>query len=399
MFYRLLLITGFAATVGLKPGIDMESSFHRGDSLITFFMCGDVMLGRGIDQILPHPGDPVLHESYVKNARRYVDIAERKNGAIPRDAGYSYVWGDALQILDGEGPDLRMINLETSITESDDYMKRKGIHYRMHPDNVPCLTAAGIDLCALGNNHVMDWGYDGLVETLEVLDSAGIRYAGAGLDVGEAEQPAIFHTGGGGRGLVVSCGATNSGVPGRWAAGEDYPGLFLLNDFSDRSVSRIKDCVENAGDDDVVIVSIHWGSNWGYSIPSDHVEFAHRLIDEAGVDIIHGHSSHHVKGIEVYRGRLILYGCGDFLNDYEGISGHEKYRGDLSLMYFVSVNASTGELAGLKMVPTQTRKFRVSRATGRDAEWLYHTLDRECEKLGTCVVRSGEGHLVLDWNR
>ena len=75
-----------------------------------------------------------------------------------------------------------------------------------------------------------------------------------------------------------------------------------------------------------MVASVHWGSNWGYDIPREQTVFAHRLIDEAGVDIIHGHSSHHVRAIEVYKDRLILYGCGDFLNDYEGISGYEEFR-------------------------------------------------------------------------
>ncbi|UCH80070.1 MAG: CapA family protein, partial [Nitrospiraceae bacterium] len=75
--------------------------------------------------------------------------------------------------------------------------------------------------------------------------------------------------------------------------------------------------------------------------PSDQKEFARKLIDKAGIDIIHGHSSHHVKGIEIYNEKLIIYGCGDFLNDYEGIRGYENFRDDLGLMYFVIVDPSS----------------------------------------------------------
>ncbi len=98
---------------------------------------------------------------------------------------------------------------------------------------------------------------------------------------------------------------------------------------------------------DVVIVSIHWGSNWGYGVDDDQVRFACRLI-EGGVDVIHGHSSHHPRPVEVYRGRLILYGCGDCIDDYEGISGHEEFRDDLRLLYFPSVAADTGALDALR---------------------------------------------------
>ena len=107
--------------------------------------------------------------------------------------------------------------------------------------------------------------------------------------------------------------------------------------------------------------SIHWGGNWGYQIAPAQVKFAHKLVDEAGVDIIHGHSSHHVKGIEVYKGKLIIYGSGDFLNDYEGIGGYEHFRSELSLMYFVSVEPSTGKIVQLQMTPTRIKHFKVNR--------------------------------------
>ena len=129
-------------------------------TLITIFMCGDVMLGRGIDQVMPHPSDPIIYESYVKDARRYVEIAEDANGPISRPVPFDYVWGHALNILNADTIDLRLINLETSVTTSDNYWQGKGINYRMHPKNVPVLKEAHIDLVSLANNHVLDWGFD-----------------------------------------------------------------------------------------------------------------------------------------------------------------------------------------------------------------------------------------------
>ena len=108
------------------------------------------------------------------------------------------------------------------------------------------------------------------------------------------------------------------------------------------------------------MVSIHWGSNWGYGVHEDQVRFAHRLID-GGVDVIHGHSSHHPRPVEVYRGKLVLYGCGGCIDDYEGISGYERFRDDLRLLYFASVAPDTGSLTALRMVPMQARKMRLSR--------------------------------------
>jgi poly-gamma-glutamate synthesis protein (capsule biosynthesis protein) len=156
------------------------------------------------------------------------------------------------------------------------------------------------------------------------------------------------------------------------------------------------DAVEREGD--IVVVSIHWGGNWGYGIPSEQIAFAHKLIDDAGVDIVHGHSSHHVKGIEVYKDRPILYGCGDLLNDYEGIGGYEQFRSDLALMYFVSVDPSTGQLARLRMTPTQTRHLRVNRASSEDGLWLRNVLNREGEQFGTQVEVDQSGTLTLRWD-
>lgn len=116
---------------------------------VTLFVCGDVMTGRGIDQILPTPSDPQLFEPVAHSALEYVRLAERRNGRIGRPGSFGYVWGDALGELQRRRPDARIVNLETAVTTSQDAWADKGIHYRMHPQNVPCLTAAGIDCCVL----------------------------------------------------------------------------------------------------------------------------------------------------------------------------------------------------------------------------------------------------------
>src|SRR5688500_8641778 len=136
----------------------------QGHTPVMLFLCGDVMTGRGIDQVLPHLGNPTLFEEYMKSAMGYVELAEEANGPIPKPVAFAYIWGDALAELERAKPDVRIINLETAVTRSDD-AQDKAVNYRMHPDNIPCLTAAHIDCCALANNHVLDWGYTGLAET------------------------------------------------------------------------------------------------------------------------------------------------------------------------------------------------------------------------------------------
>jgi poly-gamma-glutamate synthesis protein (capsule biosynthesis protein) len=365
----------------------------------TLFLCGDVMTGRGIDQILPYPGDPTLHEPCMGNATDYVKLAERVSGPIGRGVEFSYIWGDGLNEFHREMPRAKIINLETAISRSETYWETKDVHYRMTPENIGCLTAAGIDCCVLANNHMLDWGITGLLDTLDALDQAGIKHAGAGRHLGDARTPAILDIGAAMRVVVFSIGSTSSGIPLAWSAEEDRPGLNLIESRSKdpiRAFARQIDEIKR--ECDIVIVSIHWGRNWGYEISPAQKKLAHRLVDETGVSIVHGHSSHHVKAIEVYKERLILYGCGDFLNDYEGIGGYESFRGDLGLMYFADVMPSTGQLLALRMVPTQTCRFRINHASEGDAKWLEDILNQEGKRLRTRVKRSAGNILTLHWS-
>jgi poly-gamma-glutamate synthesis protein (capsule biosynthesis protein) len=357
------------------------------------------MIGRGIDQVLPHPCDPVLYEPCMTSAEGYVELAERESGPIRRPADLAHPWGDALEELAQVGPDARIINLETAITRSGDAWQGKGIHYRTSPENARVLATAGIQCCALANNHVLDWGYAGLEETLGTLDALGLRHAGAGRTLAEAEVPGIVELPGGRRVLVWSFAETSSGVPRYWAATTARPGVALLDELSETGVRRIAELVgSERREGDVVIVSLHWGENWGWDVPPEQREFAHALVDRARVDVVHGHSSHHVKGIEVHRDRPILYGCGDFLDDYEGIGGFEEFRDELGLMYFVVLDGRTGKLTRLHMTPTRIAGFQVRRAAGENAAWLARTLDRECRRFGTSVEWT-DGRLDLRWER
>jgi poly-gamma-glutamate synthesis protein (capsule biosynthesis protein) len=277
-------------------------------SSIRLFLCGDVMTGRGIDQILACPSDPRIHESYLESALSYVKLAERASGPIPRAVEPSYIWGDALAELERFRPDRRIINLETAVTRSGDWVP-KGINYRMSPANVACLAAAGIDCCVLANNHVLDWGDRGLIETLETLANAGLRTAGAGVSQAAAEAPAVLEVPGRGRVLVYAICADTSGVPADWAATTRAPGVALIPDLSPHTASRLAERIQAGRQPgDLVVLSMHWGENWGYTVAPDESRFARALIGARAVDVFYGHSSHHPKAIEIYRDRLILYG-------------------------------------------------------------------------------------------
>lgn len=363
---------------------------------VTMMLAGDVMTGRGIDQIFRHPSSPELYESYMHSALGYVELAEARNGAIPRAVPPAYVWGDALTVLAQQAPDLRIINLETALTRSAT-PEPKGINYRMHPDNIGCLIALQVDCCVLANNHVLDWGNAGLSDTLKALATAGIRWVGAGRDAIEATAPAMLPVYGGHTVILYAFACPSSGVGRQWQAATDRMGVNFVDEDDEEAVGLAVKRVSAFGKvGDIVVCSIHWGPNWGYDIDPRHRRLAHALID-GGADIVFGHSSHHPKAAEIYRDRLILYGCGDFLNDYEGIGPHDGERSDLAVMYLPRLAGADGALQALRLVPFQIEKFRLKRVDADTAEELHRRLQREYGRFGLSldIDASGTMDLVL----
>ena len=186
-----------------------------------------------------------------------------------------------------------------------------------------------------------------------------------------------------------------SGIPREWKTTSISAGVNLLDDLSEATAARVCDQMRaHQQPADLIIASIHWGGNWGYEIPREQIAFAHRLIEE-GVAIVHGHSSHHVKAIEVFRGRLILYGCGDFITDYEGISGYEMFRGDLALMYLVELDPGNDELISARLIPMQMRRFRLECAAAADAKWLCNLMNELGKRFGTAATLDQDNSVTL----
>jgi poly-gamma-glutamate capsule biosynthesis protein CapA/YwtB (metallophosphatase superfamily) len=357
------------------------------------FLAGDVMTGRGIDQILPYPCSPEIYEDYLNSAASYVALAEYASGAIPRPASYGWIWGSATEELTRREPGARIVNLETAIT-CHGRAEPKGINYRMNPKNMPVLKAASIDCCVLANNHVLDWGEPGLLDTLAALEDARILTAGAGRNLEEAREPAVIRVPGSSRVLIFAAGHESSGIPSHWAAGQNRPGINLLPDLSEETARELASEVRARREPgDIIVVSMHWGSNWGHEIPAVQRAFAHELIRLGACDILHGHSSHHARAAEIYRGKLILYGCGDFINDYEGIAGHEEYRGDLPAMYLADVNEADGTLEALTIILFHMHRFQLRRASMDDIRWFQSTMNRYSHGLGVRFSLGADGSL------
>jgi len=332
---------------------------------------------------LPYPSDPKLEEPFVKDARDYIKFAEEVNGKINYPVSFDYIWGDALRELEKEKIDLRIINLETTITTSNNF-EPKGINYRMNPNNIDVLKTFKVNIACLANNHIMDFGEDGLLETIEILNKNGILTVGAGKNIDLAKQPVIikypkFKV------LIFNYGDVSSGILFNWKAGGNKPGVNLIDINSD----KIKETIQQIKEERLkykkgnyfTIFSIHWGPNWGYEISKEEKEFAYRLIDEANVDIVFGHSSHHFKGIETYKNKVIIYGAGDFINDYEGIGEYEEFRGDLVLGYVVEIENNL-QINKLILLPYKIKNFRLNYVNQEELNWIFNVLKRESKIEG-----------------
>jgi len=213
---------------------------------LDLFLCGDVMTGRGIDQLLPQPGRPNLYEGYVTDARDYVRLAEQASGPIRRPVSLDYVWGEALAEIDRRSPQLRIVNLETAITTCEDAWPGKGIHYRMHPANAGCLSAARIDACVLANNHVLDWGARGSPRrcaccTKRASARPGWRRRGAGGGAGRLRVSRRRRL------LLFAAADEASGVPRRWRATHAESGVRLLDEVSARGAQPLARAIARSG--------------------------------------------------------------------------------------------------------------------------------------------------------
>lgn len=288
-----------------------------------------------------------------------------------RREGPAYPWGDVLPLF--EQAELRFANLECVIADGGEPWPDKVFTFRSDRKNVASLEAAHVDVVSLANNHVLDYGVPALQEMLPLLDERGILHTGAGPDAAAAREPAISSTGG----TTVGFLACTDNEPG-WQAGPGSPGVFhvpvSLRDARARQLLElVRRTRERTG---FLVVSAHWGPNWGVEVPQAHRSFAHALVD-AGADVVFGHSAHIFRGVEVYRGRPVIYSAGDFIDDY---AVDPEERNDQSFLFLLEVR--DGVPRTLRLHPTLIAHYRVMRA-GRAARAIAGRMEERSAELGT----------------
>ncbi len=320
----------------------------------TLIFCGDTMLGRTVNERV-------------------------------RDAGRMAVWKDVLPTL--WSADLVLVNLECALTRHRTEWtdgERKAFYFRADPSAVETLVAAGIDFASLANNHVLDYGVEGLRETIEVLDAAGIAHAGAGMDLAAASRPARLDADGM-RVAVVAC----ADHPEAWAADTGRPGIRFVRIGSETDLERIARSLSEArAGADLVVLTLHWGPNMRDRPTKEFRRFARAAID-AGADVVWGHSAHVVQGIELHRGRPILYDTGELVDDY---AVDPELRNDIGALFQAHVRGPiVDEVA---VLPLRIDDMRTGRAADEDRAWFVRKFTASSAQLGTAVEDRPDGWLV-----
>lgn len=325
-------------------GDQAASSAFAGSSEKSFrlLLLGDCMLGRLVNEVL-------------------------------ENAPPEYPWGDTLPII--QSADWRLCNLECVISNRGTPWSpyTKAFHFRSDAKNIATLEAAQINAVSLANNHVLDYGHDAMFEMLEILDRAKIVHSGAGHNYAQASRLGMSEACGRKLGLL----AFTDNEPD-WEATPDQPGVFYVpTDLNDCRAAKLLDLIRQSRRAvDLLIVSAHWGSNWGYRTPEEHISFAHALID-AGADVIFGHSCHVFRGIEFYQGRPIVYSAGNFVDDY---AVDETERNDQSFIFVLKVRDRIPR--GLRLYPTLIRGCHASRAKGTHALRISDKMKELCGAFG-----------------
>jgi len=286
----------------------------------------------------------------------------------------AYPWGNTIALL--KECELRICNLESVLSDRGEPWGHtpKTFHFRSDAKNVESLTTAGINLVSIANNHALDYEYEGLFEMKSVLKNAGIAAAGAGKNLADASKPSQIKIGG----MTVAFIAFTDNEE-QWQATDQLAGIYYVPvKPGDVRALRLFELVKQTkARADIVIVSAHWGGNWGYQPPPEHILFSRMLVDN-GADILYGHSPHVVRGIELYRGRPIFYSTGDFIDDY---AVDELERNDESFIFVIEI--AGGRITKLQLHPTMISHMQAGFAGPRDAREIAAKMQQLCSRLGT----------------
>jgi Bacterial capsule synthesis protein PGA_cap len=298
----------------------------------------------------------------------------RKVGVAIAESGPESLVAEDLVAVAREA-DLLVLNLECCISERGERWRDPGkrFFFRAPPAATETLCRLGVSCVTLANNHALDFGAEGLLDTFEHLRAAGIDWVGAGVDRERARSHLMLESDGL-RLAVFGC----SDHPAAYAGGAHSPGIAYGLEWLPRAIQRV--------DADVVLVTPHWGPNM-VSEPRPSIRRWAATLRGAGAALVAGHSAHVFHGVE----EGIIYDLGDFLDDY---AMDARLRNDLGLFFLVDLDREGP--ARLEAVPLKLEYCHTRLATGGDAELIGRRFREACGALGT-EVGEERGRLVVTW--
>lgn len=292
-------------------------------------------------------------------------------GSLILSKGPDYPWRDTIGIL--QDGDLLVGNLEVPVSLKGAVWIKKTYLLHADPRTAEALTAAGFDLVSLANNHMMDFGAPALLETIEILKSRGIAYAGAGPNIAAARAPALVQLGRLRLAFLAYCRV----YPSEFRAGENRPGTAWSSD-----AEILADVAAAKNGADLVIVSIHWGADYVSTVSASQRNLAKACIDRGAAAVL-GHHPHIRNGLEVYKGGLIAYSLGNFA--FGSLNKKANDSAILRLGFGADAKPRWARLYPVN-VNNYSVNFQARRRYGADAERVLNDLRRMSAPFGTKIA-------------
>jgi len=378
IFLTLLLIEAIAISLLAFMTINRENGF-----ITTLFVKQKAVA----QEILKHtpvsgvPGDKPVSTAGEETVQRQITInftgdimLASRVGEVIREKGVDYPWAQVQDTL--ASADITVGNLECAVGGGNyTPVPDKKFTFLAVPESIAGARRAGIDVLTLANNHVLDFGPEALLETILVLKNNDILYTGAGGNAQEALEPVILER----NGLKVGIVAFSLVVPWlQWVAGPNTPGI-----NSGYHYEQVYNSVRELDKEtDLVIVSLHWGTELADKPTLQQQELARKLID-LGADVVVGHHPHVLQGLEIYKQGLIAYSLGNFIFTLSG-----DYRGRQSMI--LQVDAGDRGIYGARVYPAQIEYGRTVPAGEKDRLAIIKRLQNLSLEFNTNINDEGE---------
>ncbi len=302
-------------------------------------------------------GDIMLGRDYINNNDINTFDSKFKDNTLES------IYGTTLSYL--ANCDLVVGNLETTITNTDEKYE-KAFNYRIKPKNMHLLKINKNMFLSIANNHILDYKEQGMYDTITNLKRLGIKFSGAGSNLDQARAYASFNIKGKRIG-IVSCSDHYS----YWKSTPNKAGIHYVDYNNYKNLKHYISTIKK--DFDILILSIHWGANYKRGLLDKYQLFAKDML-ESGVDIIHGHSSHHVKCIRHDGKKIIMYSVGDFIDDY---AINTEYRNDLGMIVRVIISLDNENKTSI--IPTKITDRQVNILTDlTEINYVYNTVKYDC---------------------